>query len=173
MNTMLLIQLFKIYNLLVKVQTIRALEGFKFFPSSICTVNKPHKTHFFHRDLCSALIESNKVLCCRSQKVDMDSFVSHFLKINISWKKYPLKTVISQVKRDQSCYFSTTSFQCSDRVDLKRRLYISKNDIINIYSTFAQKQIFRVDFFLWKWPFHTENGEKIVQFCPLSSFVFD
>mgnify|MGYP004202308837 CR=1 FL=1 len=106
---------------------------------SICTVNKPHKTHFFHRDLCSALIESNKVLCCRSQKVDMDSFVSHFLKINISWKKYPLKTVISQVKRDQSCYFSTTSFQCSDRVDLKRRLYISKNDIINIYSTFAQK----------------------------------
>ena len=106
---------------------------------SICTVNRPHKTHFFHRDLCSALIESNKVLCCRSQKVDMDSFVSHFLKINISWKKYPLKTVISQVKRDQSCYFSTTSFQCSDRVDLKRRLYISKNDIINIYSTFAQK----------------------------------
>ena len=106
---------------------------------SICTVNRPHKTHFFHRDLCSALIESNKVLCCRSQKVDMDSFVSHFLKINISWKKYPLKTVISQVKRDQSCYFSTTSFQCSNRVDLKRRLYISKNDIINIYSTFAQK----------------------------------
>ena len=106
---------------------------------SICTVNGPHKTHFFHRDLCSALIESNKVLCCRSQKVDMDSFVSHFLKINISWKKYPLKTVISQVKRDQSCYFATTSFQCSDRVDLKRRLYISKNDIINIYSTFAQK----------------------------------
>ena len=53
---------------------------------SICTVNGPHKTHFFHRDLCSALIESNKVLCCRSQKIDLETLYSYFLPmLRSSW----------------------------------------------------------------------------------------
>lgn len=73
------------------------------------TVHGQHESHFLHRDLCCALIESNKVLCCGSQKVDLDSFVSHFLKINISWKNIP-GAVIYQVKDGKVATFQRYTY---------------------------------------------------------------